>query len=173
MKEYGDPVTFDYIPTGTAVFIDANCLLYAFDSQSPYYAACRRLLERAEKGDVQGFTSVHVLGEVAHRLMTSEAAALFNRSLTGMAPWLRRHPAEVQQLSHYRQAIDELTLFKVTILPVLSPHVSLAADVCRQYGLLINDAVIVVVMRHYNLTALASLDADFDRVPGITRYAPV
>jgi predicted nucleic acid-binding protein len=38
---------------------------------------------------------------------------------------------------------------------------------------LTNDALIVVVMHDNGLTTLASLDADFDRVPGITRYAPV
>jgi predicted nucleic acid-binding protein len=38
---------------------------------------------------------------------------------------------------------------------------------------LTNDALIVAVMQDNGLTTLASLDADFDRVPGITRYAPV
>ena len=40
-------------------------------------------------------------------------------------------------------------------------------------GLLTNDALIVAVMQHYGLTRLASSDPDFDRVPGITRYAPL
>lgn len=35
------------------------------------------------------------------------------------------------------------------------------------------DALIVAVMQHHCLTNLASNDADFDRVSGITRYAPV
>ena len=34
------------------------------------------------------------------------------------------------------------------------------------------DALAVAVMRGHGLTLLASHDADFDRVPGITRYAP-
>ena len=37
----------------------------------------------------------------------------------------------------------------------------------------ISIALIVTVMVNNGLNALASLDADFDRVPGITRYAPV
>jgi predicted nucleic acid-binding protein len=37
---------------------------------------------------------------------------------------------------------------------------------------LTNDALIVAVMQAHGLTNLASHDADFDRVPGITRYAP-
>jgi predicted nucleic acid-binding protein len=33
-------------------------------------------------------------------------------------------------------------------------------------------SLIVAVMQQHGLTALASHDADFDRVPGITRHAP-
>jgi predicted nucleic acid-binding protein len=34
------------------------------------------------------------------------------------------------------------------------------------------DALIVAVMQRHGLVVLASHDADFDRVPGLTRYAP-
>jgi predicted nucleic acid-binding protein len=173
MKESEATMTFDDLTAGSAIFIDANCLVYAFDSQSPYHLPCRRLLDRIEQADMQGFTSAHVLAETSHRLMTIEATGLFNRPLTGMANWLRRHPTEVQRLTRSRQAIDELTLIPVTILTVSGPQVSRAADVSRQYGLLTNDATVVAVKRDNNLTALASHDADFDRVPGITRYSPM
>jgi predicted nucleic acid-binding protein len=166
-------VTFDDLLSGMAVFIDANCLVYAFDNQSPAHLACRRLPDRVENHDLQGFTSAHVLAEVAHRLMTLEAAASLNRPLSGMVNWLRRHPAEVQRLSRSHQAIDELSLVQVMVLPVSGADVSRAADVSRLHGLLTNDAVIVVLMQHHGLNALASHDADFDRVPGLTRYAPV
>src|SRR6266849_2322707 len=42
----------------------------------------------------------------------------------------------------------------------------------QQIGLLSNDALLVAVMQAHGLTKLASNDPDFDRVPGITRYAP-
>ena len=41
----------------------------------------------------------------------------------------------------------------------------------QQLGLLTNDGLVVAVMAN-GLTRLASNDADFDRVPGITPYAP-
>jgi predicted nucleic acid-binding protein len=47
-----------------------------------------------------------------------------------------------------------------------------AADASRKTGLLTNDALVVAVMERRRLTHLASNDADFDRVPGISRYAP-
>jgi len=42
----------------------------------------------------------------------------------------------------------------------------------RQFGLLSGDALIVAVMQQQGLTILASNDGDFDRVSGITRFAP-
>ena len=50
--------------------------------------------------------------------------------------------------------------------------IAVAAGLSQQHGLLHNDALIVAVMQTHGLTNLASNDADFDRVPGITRYAP-
>jgi predicted nucleic acid-binding protein len=51
--------------------------------------------------------------------------------------------------------------------------VATAAALCQRIGLLINDGIVVALMQANGLTNLASLDADFDRVPGLTRYAPV
>lgn len=47
-----------------------------------------------------------------------------------------------------------------------------AAQISQQTGLLSSDALVVAVMQEHGLTNLASHDADFDRVPGLTRYAP-
>jgi predicted nucleic acid-binding protein len=165
-------VTFDNIPAGLAVFLDANCLVYEATADPTYGPACKRLLERIENKELPGYTSAHVLAEMAHRLMTIEAATLLSRPLTGMANWLRRHPAEVQRLTRHRRAIDEVAAIPLTILPVGGPLVSRAADLSSQFGLLTNDALIVTVMQDNGLNTLASLDADFDRVSGITRYAP-
>jgi predicted nucleic acid-binding protein len=162
-------VTFDTIPAGLAVFIDANCLVYDATADLTYGPACKRLLERIENKELSGYTSAAVLAELAHRLMTIEVAKRLSRPLTGMANWLRRHPAEVQQCTSHRRAIDELAAIPLTTLPVLGALVSRAADLSLQFGLLTNDALIVAVMQDNGLNALASLDADFDRVPGITR----
>ena len=39
--------------------------------------------------------------------------------------------------------------------------------------LLTGDALVVAVMQAHGVTLLTSNDADFDRVPGLTRYAPI
>jgi predicted nucleic acid-binding protein len=58
------------------------------------------------------------------------------------------------------------------VLPILEQHVMQASQLSRAYELLSGDALIVALMQQHTLTKLASNDDDFDRVPGITRYAP-
>ncbi|HKI38718.1 MAG TPA: type II toxin-antitoxin system VapC family toxin [Gemmataceae bacterium] len=165
-------MTFDDFVAGDTVFLDANVLAYHASNHRVFGPACSRLLARVQNQELTGYTSAHVLGEMAHRLMAIEAADLFGWPPQGMANRLRRHPGEVQQLGRYRTAIDELDQIGVIVLDVTRRLVSKAADVTGQFGLLANDALIVAVMQDAGLTHLASNDADFDRVPGITRYAP-
>jgi predicted nucleic acid-binding protein len=172
-KVRGVLVTFDDIPSGATVFLDANCLVYAAISDPQYGAACKRLLEQIENKAILGCTSSHTLGDVSHRLMTIEAALKFGRPMTGIANWLRRHPAELTQLARYRQALDDLQAIPMTVLPVTGALIFRAADLTRQFGLLTNDALVIAVMQDHALPHLASQDSDFDRVPGITRYGPV
>jgi predicted nucleic acid-binding protein len=105
--------------------------------------------------------------------MTIEACALFGWPVKGIAARLRKHPKEVQQLTRYSQAIDEVTLLGIDTLPVFNDYISKAADLVRQTGLLFNDALVVAMMHDLRLVCLASSDPDFDRVPGLVRYAPV
>jgi predicted nucleic acid-binding protein len=163
---------FEDIPAGSAVFVDANTFLYYFGNDPRLGPACAQFLLRIENNDLVGFTSSHVLADVAHRLMTIEARVLFGWPIAGMAHRLKTHTAEVQSLGRYRQAIDEISLIGIQVLPVTGRLVSLAADISRQFGLLTNDALVVAVMRDHGLSALASHDADFDRVPSINRFAP-
>ena len=166
-------MTFTDIPAGAAVFLDANVLVYAIVPHPVYGSACERLLDRVEQQDIQGFTSAPVLADTVHRLMTIEACDRFGWPAQGIANRLRRHPGEVQQLVLPRRAVDDIIAARVEVLPATVRHVSRAVDLSRQYGLLTNDTLIVALMQDHNLTHLASSDADFDRIPGITRYSPV
>ena len=104
--------------------------------------------------------------------MTIEANALFGWPMAGMANRLRRHPAEVQKLNAFRVALDQISQSRMQVLDVPLATLQRGAAICRQTGLLINDALIVALMQQNGLTRLASHDADFDRVPGLTRFAP-
>jgi predicted nucleic acid-binding protein len=165
-------MTFVHIPPTTAVFLDANTLIYHFSNEPTHGPACTQLIKRVEQGDLSGFTSAHALADVAHRLMTLEA---MNRNVwpqAGLAARLKKHHNEIPGLSVYLQAIARLPLLGIQVLPVTSSAVEAATLLSQQHELLTGDALVVAVMRQQGLTALASEDADFDRVPSITRYAP-
>jgi predicted nucleic acid-binding protein len=61
---------------------------------------------------------------------------------------------------------------KIRVLTVPAALVSTGATLSRQHGLLTNDAVILARMQADRLTHLASHDAHFDGLPGLTRYTP-
>jgi predicted nucleic acid-binding protein len=166
-------MTFAAIPHGSSVFIDANPLIYDFSAHPQYGASCKQLLGRIARQELQGFTSAHVLSDLAHRAMTLEAIDQFGWPAKGIAQRLRQHPVEVQKLARFRQAVSEVSQLGIQILPIDLALVTAATVFSQQYGLLAGDALIVAVMRQHALTNLASEDADFDRVPGLTRYAPV
>jgi predicted nucleic acid-binding protein len=166
-------MNFASIPTGEALFLDANVLIYHFTSDPKYGTVCTQLIKRVELQHVHGFTSAHVLADVAHRLMTLEAMHRLRWPSTGLAVRLRKHHAEIPKLTLYRQAITGLRHFQIQVLPLTQVVVEAAALLSQQHELLTDDALIVSIMQQHGLTSLASEDSDFDRVPGIHRYAPV
>jgi predicted nucleic acid-binding protein len=157
---------------GDAVFVDANPLVYRFSLHAQFGPPCTDLLERIERGELTGYTSTHVLSEVSHRLMTLEAMTLFHWPPAGIGNRLRTHPADVARLSHFRSAVESVLQSPLRVVSVSPNDLVTAVALSQQLGLLTNDALVVAVMRQHGLTKLASLDADFDRVPGLTRYAP-
>lgn len=158
---------------GDAVFVDANTFIYHFAPDPLLEPPCSHLLQRIENRELEGFTSLHLLSEVAHKLMVLEASTRFGWPLTGMANRLRRHPAEVQQLTLFRRAIERIAQSRIQVLATLLAALVDATSISQQLGLLTNDALIVALMQANGLKRLASHDADFDRVPGLMRYAPL
>jgi predicted nucleic acid-binding protein len=89
----------------------------------------------------------------------------------GIGNRLRTNPIDVQTLTVFRLATEKVLQGRVVVLPVLPSTLAAAVVQCHQLGLLTNDGLILATMQAQGLTKLASHDADFDRVPGITRYA--
>ncbi|MBW3540327.1 MAG: type II toxin-antitoxin system VapC family toxin [Planctomycetes bacterium] len=165
-------MTFLDIPAAAAVFLDANTFVYHFGPHPVLQRPCQELLERVSRSDIAGFTSAHVLSNVAHRLMTFEAADNFGWPMAGIGYRLGQHPDQVQTLMKFRQSVEEVPNFGVQVLPVELAHVLRATEISQQHGLLSGDALVVAIMQAHGFTSLASHDADFDRVPGLARYAP-
>jgi predicted nucleic acid-binding protein len=166
-------MTFDDLVSPGDVFVDANTFIYHFTADPKWGAACTRLLERIELHEFRGFISTHVQADIIHRLMTIEAMNLLGWPATRLAARLRKHHAEIPKLTVYLQALVKIAQIGIHVLPVLEQHVLQASQLIGSHELLTGDALVVAVMQANGLTNLATLDPDFDRVPGITRYAPV
>lgn len=164
-------MTFADLPANADVFLDANTLIYHFQPHPLFGPACTSLVKRIELRQLVGFTSAHVLGELAHRLMTLEAASQFGWA-SKVAQRLRHNASAIQQLTLFEHAMTRVPQLGIQVLGVTDVLMLSATSLSRQLGLLINDALIVALMQQHGLTNLASSDADFDRVPGITRFAP-
>ena len=166
-------MTFADLSTGESAFVDANAFIYAYMPEPVLGPPCFRFLERIANGEVRGFTSTHVLSDVSHRLMILEACATFGWPVAGAVGRLKRDPDCILQLGRFRAAIDEIVATGIRMIPIRAQNVSTAADLSRRCGLLSGDALIVALMNSEGLANLASNDADFDRVPGIVRFAPL
>jgi predicted nucleic acid-binding protein len=164
-------MTFADLVRGDSVFLDANTFVLHFQPHAVLGPRCTDLLKRIELQEFCGYTSTHVLSEVAHRLMTIEASGRFTWA-SKIVQRLQQSPAHVRQLTPFRSALQKIPQMRVQILTIPADMVDTAAGISQQFGLLSNDAPLVAVMQANGLTKLASHDADFDRVPGLTRYEP-
>jgi len=72
----------------------------------------------------------------------------------------------------FRTAVEKLLQSKLQILMVTPALLAAGVALSQHLGLLTNDGLIVATMQAQGLSRIASNDADFDRVPGIIRYAP-
>jgi predicted nucleic acid-binding protein len=161
--------TFERVPAGCRIFLDAGVFIYHFCCES---AQCRHLLERCERGDVLGLTSVIAVLEVTHRLMMAEAARSGRISRGGVARKLRERPDVVGTLREYRRQVESIPRWGIQVLPADLGRCLRAADVRTETGLLTNDSVIVATMRDTGVTAIATADRDFERVEGLQVYRP-
>jgi predicted nucleic acid-binding protein len=164
---------FADLQRGDAVFLDANIFIYHFAPDPVFGPPCSQLLQRIENQEILGFTGLHLLPEVAHKMMAAEANARLGWPFAGMANHLRRNPAEVQKLTHHRLAIDRIAHSRIQILPFTVARMVGATTVSQQFGLLTNDSLTITLMQGNGLSKIASNDTDFDRVPGLTRFGPV
>ncbi len=166
-------MTYAQIPAASAVFLDANTLVYHFTNHPTFGSACTQLVKRIEHQHLTGFISTHVLSEIAHRLMTLEAIDRFGWPPAGIAARLRKHHIEIRKLTLHVQAVAQVPVLGIQTVAITPPLVEAATLASQQFELLTGDALVVAVMQAHGLTHLASNDADFDRAPGLTRYEPI
>lgn len=158
----------DDVPAGIDGFIDSTIFIYHFTGVSE---DCRTFLERCERGEIHGITSVIVLAEVAHRLMTIEAVARGLVSAGGVVRKLREKPALVRKLSAYQEQVARIPLMGIEIVPFDLRLLLASAALRTALGLLVNDSLVVAAAIDAEVKAIASADRDLRRVKDLAFYA--
>ncbi len=100
-------MNLELIEGGETVIIDANIVIYAIQKESKQ---CKKLLMRCAGDELQGVLPLHILAEIMHVLMISEARD---------NGWiLSAH--QVKQLSEKPERIKSLFRYESLIRDILS-----------------------------------------------------
>lgn len=131
------------------VFLDTNIFLYAAGRAHPERDACARLLRRVADGSLEATVNTEVVQEILYVLTRrgrrQEALALA-RNVEALFP---------------------------DMLPVTHNDMAEAIRLLEEHsGLSVRDAVHAATMLRNGLQTVASVDPDFDQIPGIRRIAP-
>ena len=159
----------DRVRATKAVFVDATIFIYHFTGASQ---ECHEFLRRCEVSDLHAVTSVTVLAEVTHRLMMIEAVTKGFVTPGNIAQKLRKSPKTVKSLHIYQEQVETIPLMGIEVLPLDLKTILSAAAVRRNYGLMTNDSLIVGTVQEKGIEQLASADADFAEIEGVTLFGP-
>jgi len=86
--------------------------------------------------------------------------------------YLKKHPNVVKDLASEVGRVIESVFCLSEVIDVNSTDVQQISSLMKTFGLLPRDAIHLAVLRRSGLTDIASSDADFDRLPDVTRYTP-
>jgi predicted nucleic acid-binding protein len=157
------------IKSDSSILIDANIFIYAMQKLSKQ---CERLLSRCSEGEVQGVVPLHILAEVMHIMMITEARD--NSWISGSNPGksLSEKPERVRSLVRYESFIRDILIMGFHLEPVSREDFITALSIQRKTGLLTNDALLAAVGERLRVAAIASADKVFSRIQGMQHYSP-
>lgn len=165
--------TLNQIPANVSLLLDANIVIYALFPQVSQHESCQKLLERGARGELQLHLAVNTAADVIHRAMVLEllAQGSFQKSADAVT-YLKKNPQAVQNLTRYKTILRDLKPAQINILPLTYRDLHNSRLFRDEYGLMVNDSIMVAVMKRERIQHLATNDADFERVPGITVCTP-
>jgi len=106
--------------------------------------------------------------------MIEEAALLLHDvKAKGLVKYLKTHYEVVKNLAINREVPSKIVRLNVEIVPADIKIIEKSQLMKIQYGFLSNDALVLQVMKDFNIAHLASNDSDFERVDFITLYKPL
>lgn len=165
--------TFKQIPRNRDVMLDANVVIYALFSQMKYHESSKHLLERGARGDVKLHLVVSAVADVIHRAMVLELMAQGKFEKSGEAVnHLKQNQDVIPSLNRHKDILADLVEANVNILPLTYQDLHASKQYRNNYGLMVNDSLIVAVMNREKIQYLATNDTDFEHIPNIAVRVP-
>lgn len=162
---------------GDSIAVDANIFDYHFAAHPRFGPECTAFLSRVESGDVSALTTSLVVGEVVRFLQMKRGEDLLStQSWPQIQAEFRANADFAKELwNTARQGLNYLQTLErggLRIVGVGGEDYVRAATLGEGSKLLVADAVLAHACEVYGIAHIASNDADFDRVPFLTRWRP-
>lgn len=158
------------------IFVDANIFLFHVFDDEKHGKAATSFLTRIENEETEALTSSLVVDEVFFKILVQEAAAHLKRPTIWNIKQAMKEKAFVEKVYapvlEYKAYLESLAFLGMRIVEVTGAHLLTAADIGAEVGLLITDAAHVAVVRERGISHLATADADFFNIEGITIWTP-
>jgi predicted nucleic acid-binding protein len=157
------------IPDRSRVFIDANIFIYHFTGVSDQ---CSDFLRRCEVKEIKAFSSVNILLEVLHRLMMIEVVRKNLLKPPNLVKKLQKNPPLIKNLDEYFSNTKKIIDMGIGIIPLDQKSFTDSQYFRKNYGLLVNDSLILSAMKEKKIKILASNDDAFLSLEMIDVFQP-
>lgn len=158
------------ITPGEKAFIDANIFLYSAFEHPIFGEPCKLFLERANKGEIFGYSSDLVLNEVFHKLMIAEVASKLGADAKKAAGIIKRRPEVLGDLEMTWIEIELINSINISILN--GSTFPRFVELSKQHLLMATDAAHLAMMEAYGIDSIATNDKDYDRIKGLKIWKP-
>ena len=162
-------LNLDNIQTKSKIFIDSTIFIYHFTGVSEQ---CSEFLKRCEGKEVKAFSSVNVLLEVLHRLMMVEVVRKNLLKPPNLVKKLQKKPHLIKDLDEYFTNTKKIPEMGIEIVPLDHKSFLDSQHFRKDYGLLVNDSLILSVMKSKKIKNLATNDDAFLSVEIFHVYQP-
>lgn len=155
------------------VFVDANIFIYVATEDERYVDRCEDLLDSIEAGRVKGFTSVLVLNEVVHKLMTLEIAEEKDVAPGAVMQHIRNDSSLLGTVSEaWNDLIRILSIDNLSVLDADLSALVVGSGIAREENILITDSMHLATLEMYGIDAIATTDGRMDDMETVTVWHP-
>lgn len=162
-------MNLELIQRGDTIIIDANILIYAIQQES---TQCKRLLIQCAGDEINGVLPLHILAEVIHVLMISEARDNGWIQNSKQVKQLSEKPDRIKSLFRYESLIKDLLAINLNLVSLQQEDFITGMRIQREFGLMTNDALLIAIAERLRIKSIASADKALASVRGMILYSP-